>query len=214
MEAIKNIDQMSASEIEEYLAKKKQDEWESEQKKHKDFEDEGDLLIDSIVDEHHIIKADLKAFKDMKTEAVVNYNKKAYDINGKEFKPSKTFKITHSGGKRKVVIEEKDKFDFNSEAIVHINAIKDIIKEKFQDNADLFDFVDSILVKNNNGDYDPKLLAKAKNKARKLNDMILMQEFEKLQNCQIVVGVSRYIRAYEKDENGKFRDISINYSSL
>jgi hypothetical protein len=44
--------------------------------------------------------------------------------------------------------------------------------------------------------------------------MQLVQEFEKLEDCQIVVGISRYIRAYEKDKNGKFQAISINFSSL
>lgn len=180
-----------------------------------EFEKEGDLLIDSIVDEHIKLNETLKTFKDLKSEAVLNYNKKAYEINGKEYKESKSFKITHSSGKRKVMMEMKDKLDFNSEAIVHINTIKDLISEKFSGLEEgLYDFVDSILVKNKEGDYDPNLLAKAKRKAAKLKSPQLMQEFDKLENCRITVGVSRYIRAYEKDENGKFQDISLNYSSL
>lgn len=210
-----DLSKLSAKDLAALLDKKRQEEMNADIERRLDFEANGDLLIDSIVDEHKKLNEHLKTFKDLKSEAVLDYNKKAYEINGKEYKESKSFKITHSSGKRKVMLEMKDKLDFNSEAVVHINSIKELISEKFSGLEDgLYDFVDSILVKNNAGDYDPNLLARAKRKAAKLKSPQLMEEFDKLERCRIVVGVSRYIRAYEKDENGKFQDISLNYSSL
>lgn len=210
-----DLNDLTMEELTALMEQKKQADLEASIEKKLNFEKDGDLLVDSIVDEHIKLNEHLRTFKELKSEAVLNYNKQAYEINNRPYKESKSFKVVHSSGKRKVVLEMKDKLDFNSEAIVHINSIKDIITQKFTGSAaGLYDFVDSILVKNNAGDYDPNLLAKAKRKAASLKDSALMEEFAKLEDCRIVVGVSRYIRAYEKDENGKFQDISLNYSSL
>ncbi len=208
------LSQMSASELEQLLQKKKQHEFEEQQRKDAEYEKQGDLLVNSIVDFHLEKKEELSTWKELQTDNLLNHIKTAYTKNGKVLKEQKTYTQYSTDKKRKVQVVESDRLDFSIEANVHIASIKEILREKFKNQDDLYDFVDSILIKNRDGDYSPQLLSKAKRKAKKLNDMNLIEEFEKLEDCQIVVGISRYIRAYEKDKNGKFQAISINFSGL
>ncbi|SNA83224.1 conserved hypothetical protein [Flavobacterium psychrophilum] len=214
MNTTKPITEMTSAEIEAFLKQQKQTEFEEQQKKDTEFEKQGDLLVNSIVDFHLEKKAELSAYKELQTENLLSHIKMAYTKNGKELKEQKTYTEFSIDKKRKVQVIESDKLVFSIEANVHIDSIKEILKEKFKGQDDLYDFVDSILTKNKEGDYSPQLLSKAKRKAKKLNDMQLVEEFEKLEDCQIVVGISRYMRAYEKDKQGKFQAISINFSSL
>ena len=69
-------------------------------------------------------------------------------------------------------------------------------------------------MKNTKGDYDPKLLAKARAEVRKLDDTALIEEFDKLSDCLTVVGSAIYVRVYERDEQKKWKDISLNFSSI
>ena len=109
-----------------------------------------------------------------------------YESLGSEPKESKTITYKTRDGKQKVVLEYADKLGFNNEAIVHIDKIKEIIKQEFKDtNPKLFGFVESILVKNSAGDYDPQLLTKARKEAEKLdNPQEILEEFDKLEKFQ------------------------------
>lgn len=168
------------------------------------------------MDEYVQQNENLSTLKELQAEAIVNHNKKMYASLGKELKETKTITLGTDNGQRKVELVYSDLLGFNSQAPIHIDAIKDILKEKFADvDPGFYDFVDSILIKNTKGDYDPKLLAKARQKAAKLkNPETLLEEFDKLEKCRIVIGKSRYVRAYQKDENNKWQNISLNFSSL
>lgn len=70
------------------------------------------------------------------------------------------------------------------------------------------------MTKNKNGDYDIVTLTKARKTAQNRNDKELVDEFNKLMDCKVESGESRYLRAYEKDQNGKYRRISVNFSEM
>ena len=211
-----DITQLTTAELEEALQKRKQADIDADAENQKKIISEENLLVNSIVDEYVLQKENLKTLKELQAESIISHNKKMYEVLGKEAKETKTITLKTNDGKRKVELVYADILGFNSQAAIHIDAIKDILKEKFNGVEEgFYDFVDSILIKNNNGDYDPKLLTKARQKAQKLkNSEALLSEFDKLEKCRIVVGISRYVRAYEKDENNKMQNISINFSSL
>ena len=50
------------------------------------------------------------------------------------------------------------------------------------------------------GEFDPKLLYKAKKEAKELGEQSIIDEIEKLDSCQRVVGSSLYCRFYEKNK--------------
>ena len=211
-----DITQLSTEELEAYLATRKQQDSENEEKRKLELINEEDLLVNSIVDEYAQQSENLKALKELQAESILSHNKKMHESLGKEPKEAKQISLLTSDGKRKVELVYSDQLGFNSEAPIHIEAIKDILKEKFKDvEQGYYDFLDGILIKNNKGDYDPRLLTKARIKASKLpNSTALLEEFDKLEKCRIIIGKSRYVRAYEKDDNNKWQNKTLNFSSL
>lgn len=212
----KPITELSSAEMEQVMAHKKKEEFEAEQARKQAIENECDLLVNAIVEEYSQKSEDLRIWKDLQVEAILTHHKKMYESLGTEPKETKQISYITKNGQRKVVLEYADKLGFNNEAVVHIDKIKEIIKREFADtNPKLFGFVESILVKNSAGDYDPKLLTKARKEAEKLdNPQEILEEFDKLEKCKIVVGTSRYVRAYEKDKNNKWQGITLNFSAL
>lgn len=152
----------------------------------------------------------------LKTEAIThseNFNSLKYELEGKATKDAKSFELKNDNVK--IVVETQERFDFNDQAIVHINAIKDIFREKFENrNKGFYNLLDGILMKNSKGEYDAKLLTKARKQVRELGDENLITEFDKLNDCLMVVGSAKYIRVYTKDDKNRWRDISLNFSSL
>ena len=212
----KPIAELTDAEVKQVMAHKKKQEFEAEQVRKEAIENECDLLVNAIVDEYTQKSEDLRIWKDLQVEAILTHHKKMYESLGTEPKETKKISYITKNGQRKVVLEYADKFGFNNEAVVHIDKIKEIIKREFANtNPKLFGFVESILVKNSAGDYDPKLLTKARKEAEKLdNPQEILEEFDKLEKCKIVVGTSRYVRAYQKDNNNKWEGITLNFSAL
>ena len=142
-----------------------------------------------------------------------NFNTLKYELEDKAVKEAKSFELKNDNVK--IVVENQDKFDFNDTAIVHINAIKDIFREKFEArNKGFYNLLDSILMKNSKGEYDAKLLNKARRQAKELGDEALMNEFDKLNDCLVVVGTAKYVRVYTKDDKNRWKDVSLSFSSL
>lgn len=156
--------------------------------------------------------------KQLKLAVITQANKlyaRMYEIEGKEPKEVKSFSRISADGSLKVTVDRQERLAFTDEAEVHIQAIRDIFKEKFEGrNKGFYNLLDTILMKGRKGEYDPKLLAKARNQVKQLGDEALITEFNKLEGCQRVDGTSLYARAYEKDANGKWQDIVIQFSSL
>lgn len=154
--------------------------------------------------------------KQLKDFTIIEANKiwnEMYEVQGKEAKEQKQISIKH--GDYKITAERREKFEFTDEAAVHIDAIQEIMKQRFETrNKGMYSFFETILMKNNAGDYDPKLLTKAKKKAIELGYDDLIEELEKLQNCLTVNGTAMYCRAYKKNKNGAWKDVVIQFSSL
>ena len=137
-----------------------------------------------------------------------------YEVNGKEVKEQKNITQKSECGMFKVTAERKERFAFTDEADVHIDSIREILKAKFEGrNKGMYQFLDSILMKNGKGDYDPNLLSKAKQQANKLGYQDLMDELDKLQSCQTITGTALYCRAYFKTDSG-WKDIVMQFSAL
>ena len=141
--------------------------------------------------------------------------KRMYALSGKTAPAVSSFTLNSRDGALKVVIERAERFEFTESAVVHIQAIKDIFREKFQErNKGFYTLLDSILMRGKKREYDPKLLSKARQQVKQLGDKALVEAFDRLEDCQRVVGSSKYCRVYRRDENGRWEDISLQFSSL
>ncbi|WP_413533678.1 DUF3164 family protein [Empedobacter brevis] len=197
------------------LANQKQEAELKQAKQRKDayFTDKNNFLND-VVTKYQEVQDILRGLKKEAVTHAENFNRLMYEIENKAVKDAKSFKLENECVR--LVVEEKEFFSFTDEAIVHINSIRDIFRKKFEGrNKAFYNLLDGILMKNSKGEYDPKLLTKARKQVKEIGDEELISEFDKLTDCQKVVGSAKYIRVYTKDEETKkWNDISLNFSSL
>ena len=213
METTKPISEMTASEIEAFLKEKKASETKQQEIRKKAYETDKENFLNEVATKFTEVKGILLSLKNDTISHSENFNALKYELEDKAVKEAKSFELKNDNVK--IVVENQDKFDFNDNAIVHINAIKDIFREKFEArNKGFYNLLDSILMKNSKGEYDAKLLNKARRQAKELGDEALMNEFDKLNDCLVVVGTAKYVRVYTKDDKNRWKDVSLSFSSL
>lgn len=213
MEAPKPITEMSAAEIKAFLKQKESAELQQQESRKKAYETDKENFLIEVSTKFTEVKGILLSLKNDTITHSENFNSLKYELEDKAVKEAKSFELKND--RVKIVVENQDKFDFNDMAIVHINAIKDIFREKFEArNKGFYNLLDSILMKNSKGEYDAKLLNKARRQAKELGDEALMIEFDKLNDCLVVVGTAKYVRVYTKDDKNRWKDVSLSFSSL
>ena len=213
METIKPASEMTAAELEQLLKAKKADEQKQHEKQKAAYLQDKENFLTKTVDEFQKVAGMLMALKNEVITHSENFNVLKYELEGKPVKATKSFELKNES--IKIVVETQERFEFNDQAPVHINAIKDLFKAKFENrNKAMYTLLDSILMRNSNGDYNAKLLTKARAQVRKIGDDQLTEEFDKLNDCLVVTGSAKYVRVYTKDDKNKWRDISLNFSSM
>lgn len=207
--------ELTAEEFDAIAKHRKETARTEEEKARKTYEADKDEFITDIVSAFQEQAEKLKGIKERAIGKGNELRERLYRMNGKEPKDQKSFQLKDREDKYKVVIESQERFEFTEEAQVHINAIKELFREKFAGrNKAFFGLFERILMRNSNGDYDAKLLAKARAEVRKIGDDDLQAEFDKLQDCLRVVGSQTYCRVYIKNEQKKWQDVSLNFSAL
>lgn len=213
MEATKPISEYSAAELKAMAKEKEAAEQQKQLQRKKAYDADKENFLNEVSAKFTEVKSILLSLKNDTISHSENFNKLKYELEDKSVKEAKSFELKNDHVK--IVVENQDRFDFNDEAIVHINAIKDIFREKFENrNKGFYNLLDGILMKNSKGDYDAKLLTKARRQVKELGDEALMNEFDKLNDCLIVVGSAKYVRVYTKDEKNRWKDVSLSFSSL
>ena len=214
MEVItKPISEMTSAELIELGKQKAAEENKKKEQRKEAYLKDKESFLNEVFARYNDAQLTLSTLKKESIAHAENFNNLKYELEDKPTKEAKSFELKND--KIKIIVESQDRFDFNDEAIVHINAIKDIFREKFENrNKGFYNLLDSILMKNSKGEYDAKLLTKARKQVRELGDDNLIEEFDKLNDCLMVVGSTKYIRVYKKDEENKWKDISLNFSSL
>lgn len=208
-----DLSKLSADELQAELAKRKKEEIDLQKKHEKDYEKDKNDFLTSTISKFTELSHNLEEVKNMTITEANKLNVRMWDIQGKEAPERKTFSVKNDHNK--ITVDMQEKFEFTEEATVHIQTIKDIFKEKFADrNKAFYNFLESVLMKNSKGEFDPKLLAKGRKQVYEIGDSSLISEFEKLEKCQRVVGTSLYCRVYKKDDKNKWQDINVQFSSL
>lgn len=209
-----DLSTLSAKDLKAELERREKAEKAESIKERNAYEKDNEDFLEHSSKKFQQLKAELKQLKDYTIKEANKLYHRMYEINDKEAPEVKTFSRVNKTQDIKITVDRQEKMKFTDEASVHINAIKSIFKEKFSGrNKGLYNILDSLLMKSK-GEYDPKLLAKARRQVRELGDENLIEEFDKLDECQIVEGTSMYCRMYIKNDKHKWEDISLNFSSL
>ncbi|MBU2525198.1 MAG: DUF3164 family protein [Bacteroidetes bacterium] len=209
----KPVGEMSVDELRAYLKEKEADEKRIEAQRKEAYHKDKEKFLENTIS---IYKEYQKHLIELKQDVIThaeNFNRLKYELEGKEVKDAKSFELKNE--RVKIIVESQERFDFTDEAIVHINAVKEIFKDKFEArNKGFYSLLDSILMKNTRGEYDAKLLTKARRKAREIGDEELIERLDKLNDCLVVTGSVKYVRVYRKDERNQWKDVTLNFSSL
>lgn len=215
-----DLSKLSAKDLKAELERREKEEKSKAEAERKSYEKDNEDFISQTIAKFQQLKSELKDLKDYTIKEANKLYHRMYAINDKEAPEVMTFSRISKDGTIKITVERQEKMKFTDEAAVHINTIKNIFKEKFEGrNKAMYNILDGLLVKGAKGDYDPKLLAKARRQVRALGDEKLIQAFDKLDECQTVDGTSSYCRAYIKVEDKdsskvNWKDVSLNFSSL
>lgn len=210
-----DLSTLSASELQAELERRQEAEKEGYRQAKKQFRTDKDSFTTHAASKFKQLQKELAELKEYTIREANKLFDRMYTIEGKEPRETKSFSLKNEADTVKVTVDRQERFEFNEEAAVHINAIKDIFREKFEArHKGMYNLLDGLLIKGSKGEYDPKLLAKARRQVRELGDDNLIAEFDKLDDCQRVVGTSLYCRLYMRDEKQKWQDISLQFSSL
>lgn len=210
-----NIDDLSEEQLADALEKKRKAKESKAAKARSLYSKDKETFCEDTAKQFDELHKQLKSLKETACSTANELYERMYEIAGKEPKPTKSFTLKNADDTIKIQIDRQERFEFTPEAIVHINAIKDIFKAKFSErNKAMYAILDGLLVKNSKAEYDPKLLAKARRQVRDLEDTELINEFDKLDECQQVTGSANYCRLYRRTADGKWQDISLQFSAL
>ncbi len=211
-----DLSQVSEEQLQAALIEKRKIVKQQAQQAYKEYDRDKQTFIGVSLQKAEYLNKELRDFKAHLITEANNLYERMYALNKQEPKPVKSFTLKNETDTMKVVVDRQERFAFTDEAIVHIDAIKERFKEKFaKRNQGLYNLLDSLLIKNAKNDYDPKLLTKARKQINDLGDQQLIDSFDKLLDCQRVVGSALYCRLYMRnDKSHKWMDVSLNFSSL
>lgn len=217
METTKQIDlsALSAAELQAEIERRTKAEKQARSKAKKEFTEDKDSFLIHASSKFKQFQNELRELKEYTIKEANNLYNRMYAMEDKEPKEVKSFSMKNEDDTIKITVDRQERIEFDENATVHIEAIKEIFREKFENrNKGMYNLLDSLLIKGNKGDYDPRLLAKARRAIKDLGDENLINEFSKLEECQRVVGSALYCRCYVRDGQKKWQDVSLQFSAL
>ena len=211
----KDLSQMSVEELQAELEQRKKEKETRERKERRQFENDRDFFVSDTVGAFEKYHKELKAMKEFALEMGQDLYKRMFELKGRNPRDVKEFTLTNSDQTKKVVISMPPRLALTEESKVAIEGIKDVFRKKYASRAkQLFEVLEIIISKSNKNDYDPVQLFKLKRMISKMNDPELEKNYKMLEESQVVVGTAMYVRAYKKDERGKWQDIVLQFSAL
>lgn len=211
-----DISKLSTSELEKLLADKRKEEQKLQDAKKREYEHRRDSFIHLCISQASALHDELRKFKRTCVETGNELHDLMYEVYQKEPKELKTFSLISSDGKYKVEIDRAERQNLDETAEVHIDAIKEVLREKFASrNKTMYNIINDILIKNNAGDYDERLVAKLRKHETDINDKRFSDALDGLAKSYYVSGTSTYARFYSKSEDtNAWQHINIQFSSL
>ncbi|MCH4824272.1 DUF3164 family protein [Gramella lutea] len=215
LEKQKSAAEMSSQELEQLLQQRREKEKAEQEKEKKQYEKDKQDFVQHSGSKFKQLHNEMKELKDYTIAEANKLYERMYKVEGKEPKETKSFTLKNNDDTVKVTVDRQERFEFTEEAIVHIDSIKELFKEKYANrNKKLYGYLDELLIKGKTGEYDPKLIVKIRRKAIQLDDEEMLDLINKLSGCQRMRDTALYCRLYIRSDKGKWEDVSLQFSSL
>lgn len=211
-----DINKLSAAELARLAKEARAKERAQADAKRREYDRLRDEYLETCFGKMAELSATLKEFKDHAVKLGLELHEKmylAYDREPKEGIDSYT--LTSSDGLRKVVIERQWRCEYDETSIMAIETIRQVLRDKFEGrNKGMYKIIDSILMRNTKGDYDERLVAKLRKHEEDVSDPRFSEALDLLAKSYRPTSSQTYIRAYRKDEQGRWQDITMNWSRM
>ncbi|MGB0869501.1 MAG: DUF3164 family protein [Flavobacteriales bacterium] len=203
------------AELERQLAEAKAEENKIQRAKEVEYKAEKEAFVNYTVKEFEELNEALATFKKVTFEKAEYLQNTMFDLFKVEPTDSKSFSITNEKKTRKLTFSKGEVFAFNETAEAGIELLHEVLKNKFEKrNKTMYQIIEKLLSKTKEGDYDPKMLVKLRKFESDINDPNFSKALDILNNAQEVNSTSLYVRAYNKNESGKWIDITLQFSAL
>ena len=211
-----DINQMSAADLKAALKKKQADEKAAKENAKKSYDQLRDSYIDTVFGKMDELSTQLKSFKDESVKLGLELHSKMYQTLGREPKEGiDSYTLTSADGQRKVSIERQWRCEYDETSTVAIDTIRTVLREKFEArNKGMYGIIDGILLKNNKGDYDERLVAKLRKHEEAVDDKRFSEALDILAKAYRPTTSQTYIRAYRRNAAGKWEDVVMNWSAM
>lgn len=203
------------AELEALLAKRKKDEKEQRQRNKKAYEQNRDTTIESVFAEGLELSLALSRFK-QKMHTVMESQKNELDKYGSIRSNSKGgFSITHSDGVTSITRRRDTDPIWDERASKAVDLIKDFLSDTVKKrDADLHDILLGFLERNVKGDLEYAKVMELLNHEDKFNDARWLEGLHLIKESY-----SQGFKAFgyefkQKDAQGKWKTLSLNFSSL
>lgn len=208
--------EMSTAELKALLATKEKAERAAQMKRKREYIGTRDAFLKRVISEMSDISFQLKELKQFSVKKGNELHDLLYEVYEKEPKDLKSFSLDSECGTYRVTIDSAERQAMDETADVAIGAIKDILRNKFASrNKTMYNIIDGILIKNNKGDYDERLIAKLRKFETDINDVEFSKELDNLSRAFYTYDTSIYVRGYVKNsETNKWEAIPMQFSSL
>lgn len=211
-----SIETMTAAQLKAALKAKQQAEREAKSNAKKTYDQMRDGYIDTVFGRMEELSAQLRTFKADSVKLGLELHAKMYETLGRSPKDGiDSYTLTSADGKRRVTIERQWRCEYDETSIVAIETIKAVLRDKFEGrNKSMYKIIDDILAKNGTGDYDERLVAKLRKHEEAVADPRFSEALDTLAKAYRPTTSQMYIRAYRRDEAGKWRDVVMNWSAM
>lgn len=176
-----------------------------------------DKYIETVFGKMDELSAVLRDFKEESVKLGLELHDKMYEAYDREKRDGiDHYSLVSADGLKKVTIERQWRCEYDESAEVAIAQMKEVLRDKFAGrNKGMYDMLESVLLKNNKGDYDEKLVAKLRKHKDTVNDARFTEALDILANSYKPSSSQTYIRAYRRDtDKGKWVDLTMNWSSM
>ena len=152
-----DLDNLSEDQLLAALKKKQAVKQKAEFEKRHAYEMDNENFIVQSISKAKELRNTLREFKEYSIREANKLYTRMYELQDKEPKEQKQFSRISECGNFKVTVDMQEKFMFTDEAEVHLSAIQDILKEKFEArNKGFYKFFERIMMRNGKGEFDPK----------------------------------------------------------
>jgi hypothetical protein len=199
-----DLSKLNSQQIEVLLKNKKNEERQAQGKKERIYEAKKDQFIRLGIGTMLELS---ERMIELKKEVLTRGNDlhdEMYEIYGKEPKELNQFSLDSKDGKYRLTVERAERQALDEKAIVHIQTIKEVLFKRFADrNKLMYGIINDLLVKNNKGEYDERMVAKLRAREHEVNDADFSNALDELAKCYYTYGSSTYARGYKLDEQSK-----------